>query len=332
MPEQLIDSPNASSAYDDFVAASPQGTVFATSWWLDAVVGPGRWRSNVIHGDAGRIVAAWPGVVKHVGGREALVGAPLTPWLGPLLSPGDGKESRSREIEQTERLLEESMSTYAHIEARCSPAYDYWTPLRWNDFTQTTHYTWRLPDCRDLAALEERFYKRTKGPLRKALKSSLTVEAGNVDELIEAQRKTFDRQGIGEHATSPALMRKIEAAASAHDACSIFVAREDEGRVHAASMFVYDANMVWYLVGGGDPELRSSGGATLLMWEGIKLAGERGAGFDFEGSMLRPVERFVRGFGGEPTPYSIVRRTSSRRVRISQSVKRTGRRVLRRSR
>src|SRR5438105_1394961 len=31
--------------YDELVATSPQGSVFCTSWWLDAVA-PGRWRAH----------------------------------------------------------------------------------------------------------------------------------------------------------------------------------------------------------------------------------------------------------------------------------------------
>ena len=58
------------------------------------------------------------------------------------------------------------------------------------------------------------------------------------------------------------------------------------------------------------------------MWEAIKRTAERGAAFDFEGSMLPHVEPFVRSFGGVPTPYSIVWRTPSRAVAAARTLKR----------
>src|SRR5438552_2245287 len=45
----------AAADYDRFVSRSPQGTLFSSSWWLDAVA-PGRWRSNQVGDDAGVVV------------------------------------------------------------------------------------------------------------------------------------------------------------------------------------------------------------------------------------------------------------------------------------
>ena len=42
--------------YDAFVAASPQGTLFCRSWWLDAAAGPGRWRHADVCDADGRLV------------------------------------------------------------------------------------------------------------------------------------------------------------------------------------------------------------------------------------------------------------------------------------
>ena len=79
-------------AYDDFVAMSPQGSIFCTSWWLDAVA-PGHHGYAVVTKD-GRIDTAWPYVVRRAFGRTLIDMPPLTPWLGVLLGPtGGGKLS-----------------------------------------------------------------------------------------------------------------------------------------------------------------------------------------------------------------------------------------------
>jgi hypothetical protein len=77
-------------------------------------------------------------------------------------------------------------------------------------------------------------------------------------------------------------------------------------------LFVWDQERVYYLVGGNDPDLRSTGGSSLVLWDGIRLAGSLGLRFDFEGSMIKPIEKFFRGFGGPPEPYLHVTDTSRR--------------------
>ena len=85
---------------------------------------------------------------------------------------------------------------------------------------------------------------------------------------------------------------------------------DESGRVHAVAYVVWDDAAAYYLMGGGDPELRTSGASSLLMWEAILRARNVTDVFDFEGSMLRPVERFFRAFGGRQIPYLQVSRAT----------------------
>ena len=182
--------------YDEFVAASPQGTIFCRSWWLDATAGPGGWRhADVIDAD-GRLVATWPAAVRSTRFGDVLTGAPLTPYLGPLLSAGDGRQRRSREVDQLESLAD-ALKPYAHIDARCSPRLDYWAPLAWHGFSQTSHYTWRLEDVSDEEAAFAGLQNSTRRQVSKAQSSGLVVEPGSVDDLVALQRQTFERQEGG---------------------------------------------------------------------------------------------------------------------------------------
>ena len=67
----------------------------------------------------------------------------------------------------------------------------------------------------------------------------------------------------------------------------------------------------YYLMGGGDPALRNSGATALVLWSAIQFAASVAPAFDFEGSMLEPVERFVRAFGARPESYSALERITS---------------------
>lgn len=314
VPSRPVSTAQAvASPYDELVAASPQGSVFCTSWWLDAVA-PGRWRTHEIE-ENGRVVAAWPTIVRSTRFGELHAGAPLTPFLGPLLPPGEGAKRRSREIKLVESLLER-IGNVAHLEARCNPAFDYWTPLRWHGFQQTTNYTWRLPELEDVDRVFSGFRENIRGHVRAAEKNGMTVGEARLDEFLEIHRRRFARD--------PAGIRGIDAAAGRRNARTILIARDAEGRARAGGYFVHDERFTTYLLAATDAEVR--GAASLVLWEAIQRAAARGAGFDFEGSMLRHVESFVRSFGGVPTPYSIVWKTPSAAMRAARSVKRTLRR------
>jgi hypothetical protein len=307
--------------YDEFVARSPQGSVFATGWWLDAVAA-GRWRAHAVV-EQENVVAAWPTVVRPSRWGEIHEGAPLSPFLGPLLSGGGNPvRRRADELGHLELLLEQ-IGTVAHIEARCNPSFDYWTPLSWHGFTQTTQYTWRLPDVSDLDAILRGVRENIRREIRKAEKRGVRVEHGSLADFLELHGATPSPPRLeATRARNRRALERIEAAAAARDARIILLARDGDRRRHAAGYFVRDERWVYYLVGASDPELRTSGAASLMMWKGIEYAAEHGLGFDFEGSMVRSVERFFRSFAGVPTPYSIVRKTPSRILRVGRPIKR----------
>ena len=314
-------------SYDALVARSPQGSAFAMSWWLDAVA-PGRWHAHEVK-DGDDVVCAWPTVVRETRLGRIHVMPPLTPYLGPLLRPGDGVHRRSREIEQVETLVER-LGRFAHLEAACNPAFDYWTPLHWHGFSQTAHYTWRLEAVRDTEAVFAGLRENVRREIRKAERQGMSVEAGALADSLRVHEATAARHGrLAAAQANREALERIDRAAAPRGARMILLARDDDGRLHSGGYFVHDERWTYYLLGGSDPELRTSGAASLVMWKAIELAGERGAGFDFEGSMLRPVERFVRAFGGAPVPYSLVRSTPSPAFRVARTLKRAAGQVRR---
>ena len=69
-----------------------------------------------------------------------------------------------------------------------------------------------------------------------------------------------------------------------------------------------------------DPELSHSGATSYLTWEAIKFAATVTNTFDFEGSMLEPVERFVRAFGARQKPYFEISKIKALPLKIAQDI------------
>jgi hypothetical protein len=306
------------SGYDELIC--DVGSVFASAWWLDAVA-PGGWRSHTIT-EGGRVVAAWPATVRSTRWGDVLEGARLTPFLGPLMRLPDQAVQHWAEQQRLLEALLEEIGSVAAIDARCHPQFDYWAPLAWNGFTQTTAYTWRLEDLSDTEALFARTRENIRREVRKAAKRGVMVAPGSLDELLAVHAHTAAQQDIADAGVGRATLRRVDEAAAVRGARSILIARDADGRVHAGAYLVHDARYTYYLVGGSDASLRNSGAMSAVLWAAIELAAARGGGFDFEGSMLRSIERFFRSFGGHPVACSRVRRTSSHGLSAELAAKR----------
>ena len=107
------------------------------------------------------------------------------------------------------------------------------------------------------------------------------------------------------------VVHRLDEACLDRQARKILIAEDPNGRHHAGVYLVWDANSAYYLMGGSDPELRSSGATSLCMWEALRFAATVTQRFDFEGSMIEPIERYFRAFGARQVPYLALSRTDS---------------------
>jgi hypothetical protein len=189
------------------------------------------------------------------------------------------------------------------------PELDYWTPLSWHDFTQSTRTTWRLPAGSTPDQLRTGLRKGTRSTLTAAERDGLVVETGTIDELLAACEATFAAQDLP-GVPAREVLERIARAATQRERGEILAVRTPDGVLASAGLFVWDDRFTYNLANGRIAESGATGAPTALLWNAITHAMARGTGFDFEGSMLKPVEKFVRGFGGTPVQYSVVRRSS----------------------
>ena len=128
--------------------------------------------------------------------------------------------------------------------------------------------------------------------------------------FLNMNEMTFTRQGMS-LPYSRELVARLDQTCAEHDCRKVFFAEDAEGRLHAAIYIVWDEKEAYYLMGGADPELRNSGATSLCMWEAIKFASTVTRKFNFEGSMIEPVERFFRAFGARQYPYFQISKVNS---------------------
>lgn len=291
--------------------------LFCRDWWLDAVCGPGHWDAAVVD-QGGAVAGALPYYARRRLGLTLLVQPPLTPTLGPWVRETDAGPAGT--LERQKRVMTaliDRLPPFAHFEQGWHHGVTNWLPFHWRGFAQTTRYTYVLPDLRDEAALWGALRENIRREIRKAEgRHGLTVRASeSLSELHDLNRKTFARQGRPVP-YAPEVVERIDGACRSRGCRRIWIAEDGEGRAHAGAYVVWDEDSAYYLIGGGDPELRTSGATSLCLWHAIRHAAAVTRRFDFEGSMLEPVERFFRAFGARQVPYHLVSKTPSRLWRL----------------
>lgn len=288
-------------------------TIFQQPWWLD-VVAPSAWDAVEIK-KGNEVVARLPYVIRRRLGMTFLTMASLTKLLGPWLRPSDAKPAR--QLEQQKELLTQlidQLPDYDLFSQNFHYSVTNWLPFYWHDFRQTTRYTYVLDSQDDIDCVWAQFDGRARTAIRKAEKHvSVRTDLG-IERFLDLNALTFQRQGRQLPYTRE-FVCGLDAACAEHQARRIYFAEDADGRCHAAVYIVWDDRSVYYLMGGTDPAFRNSDATSLLLWHAIQFATATGKRFDFEGSMVEPLERFFRGFGAKQTPYFRIRRMS-RRMRV----------------
>ena len=281
-------------------------SIFEQPWWLDAVA-PRRWGVAEVRRDD-KVVARLPYARRRRLGLTTIGQPPFTQTLGPWLAPRECKYARQLETEK--KLIGEligMLPPFDFFRQSFSPALTNWLPFYWAGFEATVRYTYRIEDLSDLDRVRSEFQEHVRRGIRKAESVVEIDDDYPLEDLLRLNERTYARQGV-KSPDSPELVRRLDAACAERGARRILGAVDAGGRVHAALYVVWDDRTLYALINARDPELQTVGSNTLLYWEAIQLASKVSRVFDFEGSMLEPVEHYFRGFGGRQTPYFSISR------------------------
>lgn len=285
-------------------------SIFHERWWLDAAA-PGAWQEVQVE-ENGAPVARLPFYPQRFLSFRLLLAPPMSTRLGPLVDTGEGRyETRLRRFDHLVDELIDQLPPFDMFRQTFHPDVLSWLPFHRKGFRVEPQISYVLDDLSD----PDKVWAGISGQTRRVIKTaskSLEIQADDdslrLDRMV---RSTFRRQSL-EAPYEASMLHRVARACLDRDRATVLSAVDAAGMVHATLFCVRDERRTWYLAGGGDPELRSSGAGSMLMWELIKDAAKRGLVFDFEGSMIPGVERYFRNFGGRQETYFAVTRTSAR--------------------
>ena len=160
----------------------------------------------------------------------------------------------------------------------------------------------------DYSAISANYNSNTKRNLAKAKKQGLTiVESAEPSAIIDLFRKNRGKEikhwGDNEYAR---LLHLIETAKS-HDSCIVLAAQNTDNQLVAGAFFMISHNKIVFLFSGSDESNKENHGLTFLLDYVIEKYSGTDKILDFEGSDNDGLARFYKGFGGEEKYYTGLR-------------------------
>jgi hypothetical protein len=294
-------TPGEYPLWDALVGRSPQGNVLCRSWWLNAL------RADVrvlAYFAEDRLIAGIPLYFEHRLGLTLCRMPKLVHTWGVIMEPIEGKNVTvaSRQMDILTAFAKELANHRFFIQS-FHPTLLNWLPFYWNGFRQVTYFGYVFEDLTSLSKIWDQMEGSVRTYIRKAERQGIRVVSCDSSLVSTTAEKTFKRQ----HKSLPysrKYLNQLCSASKQNDAGECFAAIDKEGRTHAATFVVWDRKRAYNLVGGSDPELRSSGAESLLLWRMLEFSADRTEAFDFAGSVVQRIEKFERGFGATLVPYN----------------------------
>jgi hypothetical protein len=312
--------------FDDFLAASPQGTPFAGAAWLSLLAGqlPGRVVALAFAaaGETRALVPAWER-------RDALLGPaaeipPLTPYWGPCLPPAGAlrpERVKARDHDVLAAAAAEIKGRWRCARLACHPNVADVRPFTWAGFRGDARYTSILAPTP-----ADEFLASLSSSLRNKIKQGegLAVEeSADPEPFVAMYGATFGRRGMKRPVTESFL--RALAAAFCGSAGTFFYLKGDGGEPVAGRLVLWDRRAAYDLLAASLEAGRGPLGAYLL-WREVQAVWEKGLPLDMVGVNVEAIARFKESFGGRLTPYYQLAAYRSPLVRLLAAARRRSRR------
>jgi hypothetical protein len=229
---------------------------------------------------------------------------PFTPYAGPFFKNySRNTASRFNLQRKFSTCLADFLSDHRFILvylALSRPWIDV-LPFFWKKYHITPNFTYLV----DLEKSEDQLLadmtSERRNDIRKAAADGLVVRRVDDYRVIrELVKKTFSRN----QKSLPIEMvdRILFSYARPNNSFAVVTYAKDEPI--AGCFCLFDDKSAYYLLSGYDHGKKHHGAGAWALWESIRIAKTMGLKqFDFEGSMIETIERYIRGFGPSLSSY-----------------------------
>jgi len=259
--EVLPASEQTKIAYRSFCSTASDLPIYVQDWYLDAIDLDGSWEVILIK-KGNDIIASFPYFHKRKLGFQYITMPVFVKWMGLYLTP----KYRNAKIEQKIlQLVLPLLAKFDGFKQNFLPNLINWSPLYWQDYQQTTFYTYQL----NLSQPLEKLFANCNRNIQRNIKKAGVILSVKMDlspeKFYEINKMSFDRQAVLMPYSLSLFLRHDEVLQQKGKRM-IFYATDEQNNIHAASYIIWDQNTCYYHLSGENPSFRKSGAGILLIW------------------------------------------------------------------
>jgi hypothetical protein len=178
-------------------------------------------------------------------------------------------------------------------------------PFIWEKYKVIPNYTYRINLAKSMDDIVANFDSKNRNVINKAIKEQVNISESTLskDELVKFFKNTLNNTDANVYDSE--LENVFFKFSNAENSFSFEAKKNDQ--LLGVVFCIFDKQVCYYLLGGVDKKSGMQGINNLLIQCSIEKAKRLGCSvFDFEGSMLKGVEKFFRSFGPDLVPYYTV--------------------------
>lgn len=292
--------------WDEFVASCDNASLFHSAWWYQA------WgMAPQVHVLLDKKQSIEGGLCFAVGrklGTQSIVRPPFTPRNGPVIGPTakQGRYSENTHRKKVTLSLLGALQTLGMYDFSLCPTDLDSMPFIWNGFDTQVNYTYVIPKqehdtCSSHSSQELR--RKLRLAEQDFEKKNVWIDENpEIGEVLDLLSETAKSKSYKVAFNSERLEQWWDEVKSRNAGC-LYVLRDASGTGLGTSIVVYDKSRAYYVAGGIRRDMRKNQHLNVLLLSRMMSEAARlGLDFDFEGSSLPGVERFIRSFGGRLEP------------------------------
>lgn len=295
--------------WDSFVHASPQGMIYSCFHYISGL--EKEWYAVVVKSGE-TMHAVMPFIVKKKGGISYSTQPIFTQYWGIMFRPAEANVAKSFEQKRqwVKAIIKALPGDVRLFHYNFSPYFDYPLPFFWQGFQVSPRYSNHLSLARSVDELWSNISEKARGHIRKTEKDGITVSSGQeIDQVISIFRKAKEASIKNISSQHYQSIADIAQYYLTKGMCHTLVASDAEGAPVAGCIYFKFKDTTIHFLGSTDPDHKGRGAMSLIIWKAIQQAKEEGYKvFDFEGSMIEPIEQFFLSFGSVPTSYLNIRK------------------------
>ena len=282
--------------------ALKHGTIFNTHEWTN--IFSNNIRKYGIYSKKGELLGGFFTYKERKFGMSFYRNPPCTPTIGPFIKIESKKHVTL--MDNWKKVLQLMADFFDKIpfsvlSASLDKCVVDTQPFYWKNFKVIPGFTYVIDLAQSQDDIWGGFSTAHRNHVKKAIKDSLVVKQIHDMRTVESLvLKTFSRQ---DKRANHFYIKKILFEFSNKNNSFAFATFRNDVPI-ACSFCIYDLRTSYNLLSGYDHDNKHHGAGCMNIWESIKYAKKLGLQlFDFEGSMIPPIERYFRGFGGQMVTY-----------------------------